>query len=191
MTRRRWRAGRRTTAVMAAIAVVGLGAGVATGWSASAGSSGDGDLTRGPGYYASSPAVCALLSRNDLRTGLGRAFGDGDDPGLSNTFADMPGITKCRYPTAEKDGTPYIEVGVVYAYADEILAAVERRRKPYRSEGVSGLGDKAAWYPQAGELLVKSEEMILGVYVPAEQFETAADARERARRLATKALERL
>lgn len=191
MTGRRWRPGRRTTAFMAAIAVAGLGAGMATAWSAAAGGSGDGDLTRGPGYYASSPAVCALLSRNDLQTGLGRAFGGGDDPGLSNTFADMPGITKCRYPTAEKDGTPYIEVGVVYAYADEILAAVEKRRKPYQSEKVSGLGDKAAWYPQAGELLVKSGEMILGVYVPAEQFETPADVRERARRLATKAMERL
>lgn len=189
MRARRWRPGRRSLAA-AAVALLGVGAGVAAAWSDSSTGSGD-DLKQAPGYYASSPAVCGLVTRTDLRVGLGRAFAEGDDPGLSNSFADMPGTTKCRYPSAEKEGTPYIEVGVVYAYADEILAAVQKRRKPYQSSKVPGLGEKALWYPEAGELLVKAGDKILGVYLPAELFETAPEVRERARRLAAKALERL
>ena len=186
----RRRPGRRSLAAAAAVALLGVGAGVATAWSDSSTGSGD-DLTQAPGYYASSPAVCGLVTRADLRAGLGRAFAEGDDPGLTNTFADMPGTTKCRYARAEKEGTPYIEVGVVYAYADEILAAVEKRRKPYQSSKVPGLGEKALWYPEAGELLVKADDKILGVYLPAELFESAPEVRERARRLAARALERL
>lgn len=189
MRARRRRPGRRTVAA-AAVALLAVGAGVATSWSNSSTGSAD-DLILPPDYYASSPAVCGLVTRTDLRAGLGRVFAEGVDPGLTNTFADMPGTTKCRYPTAEKEGTPFMEVGVVYAYADEILAAVERRRKPYQSSTVPGLGEKALWYPEAGELLVKADDKILGVYLPAELFETAPEVRERARRLAARALERL
>lgn len=198
--RRRWSLRRR---VAAGIAVVALGAGAGAGAVARAQGSDDSEAdARPPDYYASSATVCTLLSAAELRVVLARRFAEGIDPGITNTFVDMPGLTKCRYPSAEKEGTPHIEIGVVYAYAGQIFDDVRklraRRDEVARSRGagnapvpVRGLGDRAVWFPAAHELLVLDGDKIFAVAVPAEVLEWDNEVRERARRLAAKALERL
>ena len=187
--RRRLR-GRRLLASLAVVAL-GAGAGVAAVARAQGPDDTEADVARPPDYYASSPAVCTLLSAADLRAVLARRFGTGEDPGITNTFADMPGVTKCRYPRAEKEGTPHLEIGVVYAYAGQIFDDVEKGRARRRVADIPGLGDRARWYPEAHELLVLDGDKIFAVAVPAEVLEWDREVRERARRLAARALERL
>ncbi len=143
-----------------------------------------------PAYFASAHAVCALLSKEDLDIALGARYRDGRAPILRTLpFADLVGVTKCAYTRIDQaEGAQGAEVGVVYAYGEQIF---EQARMAYERQAVGGVGRKAFWYPQAGELLVLTKDKIVGIYVPVAAGEPKEDSRERARRIAAKAVARL
>lgn len=142
-------------------------------------------------YAATDAAVCGLLDRSDLEATMGVAYPDGDNPGITNTFGDIPGITKCRYrPTAYP--RLKVETAVFAGNAAATFEETKMSRNAFKAEVVPGLGQEALWYPQGNELLVLNKEKILGLAVGiGATGDSDADQKERARRLAVKALARL
>lgn len=144
----------------------------------------------GPDYYAASAAVCTLLDPGDLELALGAAYEEGLDPGGATfAFAEIPAVTTCFYPPAT-EGYGSVEVGVVYAYAEQVLHE-HRQRLGDRAVDIDGVGEEAVWDREGRELLVLAEEKIVGVSVPATASWREGDLIERARRLAEAAIGRL
>lgn len=139
-------------------------------------------------YYASSEAVCALLDPDDLELVLGFAFQEGFEPdAIYPAFAGTPGITRCTY--LRGDGSEVVNLGVVYAYADQVFEdRVERYRELGEVKELEGLGRRAVWIEAGNNLLVLTDDKVVGVIPPTG---SEHDAIERARRLAEKAIERL
>ena len=143
-----------------------------------------------PEFYVFTENVCALLTRAEIEAMLGVPMGGGDNPGITSTFADIPGITKCRYAPADQPQFK-LETGVFAGNALPTYQETKQVRRGLTSEPVAGLGEEALWYPQGHELLVLANGRILGLSIGGDASEPDADLRERAGRLATKALARL
>lgn len=144
----------------------------------------------GPDYYAASAAVCTLLDPGDLELALGAAYEEGLDPGGATfSFAEIPAVTTCFYPAAT-EGYGSVEVGVVYAYAEQVLHE-HRQRLGDRAVDIDGVGEEAVWDRDGRELLVLAEERMVGVSVPSTASWRERDLIERARRLAETAIGRL
>lgn len=122
---------------------------------------------------------------------MGVAYPDRDNPGITSTFADIPGITKCRYrPTAYT--RLKVETAVFAGNAPATFEETKVGRKGWKSQIMPGLGQEALWYPAGNELLVLTQGKILGLAVGnGATGDSDADQRERARRLAVKAIARL
>lgn len=91
-------------------------------------------------------------------------------------------------PTVTSD----VVIGVAYAYADQIFTDVaDRRRERSELVEVDGLGDQAVYEPLTNELLILEGKRMLGMLVTPSGDEPDEALRERTRRLAEKALERL
>lgn len=144
----------------------------------------------GEAYYASPTAVCTLLDADDLAMALGAAYQRGRPPGgVTYAFAGLPGVTKCYYPPAS-EGVGSVEVGVVYAYPEQVFA--ERRdRLGDRAVAVDGVGAAAVWDRDGHELLVRADGRLVGISVPATVAWRERELIERARRLAETAIGRL
>ena len=140
--------------------------------------------------YTSSEVVCALLTKEELEPALAVAVAAGDNPGITNTFAEIPSITKCRYAPAEKPAFK-VETGVFSGNAAPTFEEIKVSRKGFASESLPRLGQEALWFPQAHELLVLTNGRILGLSIGGDVIESDADLKERARRLARAALARL
>lgn len=150
----------------------------------------DDDPLVGPDYYASPSAVCTLLSVEDLELALGVPYEEGLDPGNSSfSFAGVPGMTQCFYPPVG-EGYGSVEVGVVYAYAEQVLTE-HADELGDRAREVTGVGDRAVWDTQGNELFVLADDKIVAVSIPATSAWYEADLIERSRRLADVAIGRL
>jgi len=148
----------------------------------------------GPGLYASSQAVCALVKNNDLGAALGRRFLPGTE-GFPNSFVFWTGITRCMYPPAES-GYKEVDTGIVYAYAREIFdknkKVFEGRPAMLRPKVVSGPWDDGFWDPTAAELIVLRKDKAVALYAGnAALLEPPSDLIERLGRLAASAIDRL
>jgi hypothetical protein len=184
---------RRPLALAAVLTLSLCVAGVVTAVTRSDGSTaplGAATPTLPPDHYTSTKAVCALLTEPDLEAILGVAFADGDNPGITSTFGDIPGITKCRY-TPEDQPTYKVESALFAGNAAATFDETKELRSRLEAEAVPGLGQEALWYPQAHELLVLAEGKVLGLSMSTDAAEPSADLKERARRLAIKAIARL
>lgn len=140
-------------------------------------------------YYASGAVVCALLTPEDLALATGYEYREGSEaPVYTSAFAAIPGITRCKYDS--EAGGP-VHLGVVYAYAEQVF---EERQEFYATLGevqeLSGLGTRASWASAPKQLLVLTDDKIVGVLLPT-STDSEAIRIERARRLAEKAIERL
>lgn len=186
-SRRRLLTAASLAALLAVVAVVLATSGFDGGWVAGA----DEDPLVGHDYYASPAAVCKLLSAEDLELALGAAYEEGVEPGgMTYSFAGLPGVTKCFYaPEQQEHGS--VELGVVYAYADQVFREHVERRGEERIRQLSGPGDRAAWDEAAHELLVLADDKVIAVSVPTTSSWHEGDLLERTRRLAEKAVGRL
>lgn len=147
----------------------------------------------GDDYYASPTAVCGLLDGDDLAIALGRGYHDGVVPGMTPAFAGVPGITKCAYP--REDGQGGLEIGVVYAYAEQIYTevreqAVQRADDPDDVVAVD-VGDEAFYDPVSSEMYALADGNIFAVVVGRGELERTEDRLERYRRLVETAIGRL
>lgn len=126
------------------------------------------------------------------------ARGDADDAQPEQP-SSQPSPSLADSEVAEPDSPPTeptvasdVVIGVAYAYAEQIFAdAVEARRQRSEIVDVEGLGDQAVYEPLTNELLVLEGERMLGMLVTPAGDEPDESLRERTRRLAERALERL
>lgn len=162
-----------------------------TGWSMGSPSGENDDPLVSPTYYTNPLAVCSLLGSQDFELVLGDTFQQGVALSAHHpAFAQIPGITKCGY--LSEDETRVVALGVVYAYADQLFDDAKQRAKERKGlEGVEAVGSEAFFDRVSGELLVLTDDKVVGVIVSQGYVEADRDRIERARRLAEKAMERL
>jgi len=189
-----WRGQKSGRRLLAAAALAGLvlGAGL-TAVARAQGSNDSAAEAAATPDYSDYEAVCALLTADDLRQGLGRSFGSQGRNGFgSSAFPRIAGVVKCFF-VADEGLKVRIEIAVVHAYARQVFDETKAKRREGYEEPLLDIsvGDEAFWFPAGGELLVLSGDKIFGVNSYAELHEPQADQAEKARRLAVKALERL
>jgi len=153
-----------------------------------------------PVDYSLSSAVCDLLTKADLQVILGHRYLNGTNKALYDkqlnkrsgvpggfslpVFPEVVGTTTCMYASPDSN-LAFAATGVAASLAPYVWKQVNK------GTAVAGLGDQAVWQGDKGKLLVLKGGKIFTLFFQKEPSDTLRQNRERATRLARKALGRL